>query len=369
MKTSSGTQGGRTDVQRGFTLIEMLVVVALIAATAAVALLITGRHDQQSRRETTVRLMGDIVRAVAGDAGPVWSGETRLSGFVVDNGRLPANLFELTARDALVDEAECGSGSATAAGKFSCHKARAAVFDPTPGGDDGAIEPVGGDEMALTDSRAFLPKGMRRYLDAGGGSSLRDGWGNRAIGGDDDANVGWVLGVPATATGSWRLTSLGSNNALDASPPDPDEERVADITRSVRPEDWSQDIQGWTVRLVNGTGADLTAGAYVGASLLVWENRAGGGTWRRFTTELLDSGLTAGASVDLVFPAGGYPGGGYATTRVPIGEHVLVGVRSANAVAHDADDAVLEDVDGAPVLAHVRLFPGAARPVVELVLR
>lgn len=354
---------------RGFTLIEMLVVVALIAATAAAALLITGNRDQQRRRDTTERLMDDIVHAVVGAVGPVWSGESRLSGFVVDNGRLPASVHELTARDALVDSAECSGGGTTAATLFNCHKARAAVFDPSPSGTDGAAN-NSGDEETLTAANEGLPKGLRRYLDTGGsGPMLRDGWGNVAVGGDDASNFGWVLSLPATASAPWTATSLGSNNAIDATPPDPDDELVSDLTLSVRPDDWGLDVQGWTVRLTNATGGDLTAGSWVGASLLVWETRAGGGTWRRLTTALHDSGIPAGDSVDLAFPAGGYSGGSL-STRVPIGEHLLVAVRNnVSAVAHAGNDTPLLNVDGQRISAQVRLFPGAGRPAVELILK
>lgn len=370
LPVSRGGRGGLA--HQGFTLIEMLVVVALLAATAAAALLITGQRDQQNRRETTERLMDDIVRAAIGETAPVWSGEARLSGFVVDNGRLPTSLYELTASDVLVDATECASGGTTTVGKFHCHKARAAVFDPTPNTSDGSIEPAGGDEVLVSGAGATLLKGLRRHLDTdNSGFVLRDGWGNRSVNGvDDAANFGWGLATPTTAAEPWLLTSLGANNALDTTAPDPDQELVADITHSVRPEDWSVDIQGWTVRLTNGTGGALTAGTSIGVSLLVWENRASGGTWRRFTTELRDSGLAAGESVDLTFPPGGYPGGSYASTRVPIGEHLLVGVRSPlGSTAHDADDTPLLNVDGATLFTQVRLFPGAGRPSVELVLR
>ncbi|MFT3822165.1 MAG: type II secretion system protein [Rubrivivax sp.] len=353
----------------GFTLLEMLLVVALLAATAGMSLVLLGERDQQARHDETERRLDDALRAVAGDAAPVWGGQVRLSGFVADNGRLPVALRELSDRDGLADAAECAGGGPVAGALLACHKLRAAVFDPTPSAADGFAN-GSGDEIALTAAGERLPKGLRRYVEGrAGGAAWRDGWGNVGLNaGDDAANFGWQLSLPATAADPWVLTSLGSNNAVDAAPPSPDPEFVADLSRRALADDWSTDIAGWAVRVTNASGAVQPAsGARLGVSLLVWRNDAGGGRWKRLSTELDATPLAPGESRELHFAAGGYPGGAL-STRVPLGEHLLLLFESADAAAHDADDQPLL-VAGRRITTVARFFRGAGRPTVQLTLQ
>lgn len=346
----------------------MLLVVALLAATAGASMVVLSGREQQQHHDETVRRLDAAVQAVAGPRGAVWGGEVRLSGFVSDNGRLPASLLELTARDSLVDLSECsGAATSTASGLLHCYRPRAAVFDPSPDAATG-FDNASGDETALTDARETLPKGLQRYLaPRASGHAWRDGWANAAVGGDDTSNFGWQLTRPATEADAWVLGSLDSDNAVTAVAPSPDPELTADLSRSVLPDDWSVDVQGWTVRVTNATAAALPASGYLGVSLLVWQNQAGGGHWRRLSSALDATPLAAGASRDFAFPAGSFPGGGL-STRVPVGEHLLLAVLSADATAHDSDDQPLT-VDGHRVSTQVRFYAGSARPGVELVLR
>jgi prepilin-type N-terminal cleavage/methylation domain-containing protein len=346
----------------GFTLLEMLVVILLMSSTAVMAFAMLGNQAQQVRYDETLRRLEALRVAIVGESGPVWSGQVRLSGFVADNGRLPASLLELTATD-LADSGECASGGATDGAKLHCFKLRAPVFDPTPDGDG---YNNGGDEISLTAAALQLPKGQRRLLESrAGGSAYRDGWSNAAQTGDSD-NFGWRVAYPASASDPLILKSLGANNALDVSAPSPDSDYVGDLERSILADDWSQDIAGWSVRLSNRGGAEQPASGYLAVSLLVYENALGGGKWRRYTSHLIN-GLADGDSVDLVFPAGGYPGGSL-STRIPQGEHLLLLVTSDDAVAHDADDAPYT-ASGAMVSLPVRFHARAARPVPELTLR
>lgn len=349
----------------GFTLLEMLLVVALLAATAGMSLVLLGERDQQARHDETQRRLSDAVSAVVGEAGPVWGGQVRLSGFVADNGRLPDNLRELSDRDSLVDTSECSSGGSVGPGLLACHKARAPVFDPTPAAATG-LDNGSGDELDLAADGETLPKGLRRYVEGrSGGAEWRDGWGNVSLS-DDASNYGWQLQLPAATPDPWVLTSLGSNNTVDLLPPSPDPEYVVDLSRRVLADDWGIDISGWTVRLTNASGATTTS-ARLGLSLLVWLNDAGGPHWKRLSTVLDATPLAAGESRDFVFPGGGYPGGAI-PTRVPLGEHLLVVFESANGLAHDGDDQPLV-VAGHRISAQVRFFRGAGRPAAEVLLK
>ncbi|MBK1715997.1 type II secretion system protein [Rubrivivax gelatinosus] len=360
---------------RGFTLIEMLLVVALLAATAMVSMAVVGGRDQLLRQQTSERRLDAIVEAVTGPAAPAWGGERRLAGFVADNGRLPLSVLELTARASLVDAAECSGASASVgAGLLPCLRARAPVFDPTPGAD--GLNNGSGDEQLLSEPGEALVKGLRRQLDGQHGSDvLRDGWGNVSIAGSDDdtLNHGWQLALPAAATEAWTIASLGSNNAVDTSPPTPDDEAVADLSRSIAPDDWSVDLVGWTVRVRNATGAYFPSApgqptvplpVHMGVSLLVWESASGATRWRRFTTPISLVAIAPGDSADFSFAAPT----GVGTLRIPNGEHRVLLVTGTNTVVHDADDTPYLH-DSHRIHAAARFYPRAARPVLELVIR
>lgn len=353
--------------RRGFTLLEMLLVVALLAATAGMSLVFLGGRDQQARYDETQRRLDDVVRAVVGDTAPAWGGQARVSGFVADNGRLPTSLRELSDRDGLVDSSECASGGALGAGLLACHRLRAAVFDPSPAAADGG-ENASGDEIRLDADGEALPKGLRRLVQGSEGTvQWRDGWGNVSLS-DDATNFGWQVQLPGSEADPWQLTSLGSNNMPDASPPVPDTAFVTDLSRQVLVDDWSTDVAGWSVRVTNASGVTQPAsGRALGLSLLVWRNRPGAARWFRLSTALDSSPLAAGESRMLVFATGGHPGGTL-STRVPQGEHLLVAFESANAVVHDADDTPLQ-IGTRRVSAQVRFFRGAGRPSMELTLR
>lgn len=352
----------------GFTLIEMLVVVTLLSATALMAFALTAGRDGQTRFEDTHRRLAAIIDAVRGPAGAVWNGEMRLSGFVADNGRLPASVRELSDRDALVDGDElidpAEPAAATAAGKLQGFRLRTPRFDPQPdaqGWNDGG-------EIALDATDEKLWKGLRRYLESRLGSAVyRDPWGNvSALAAQDALHYGWQLALPASAADSWRITSLGADNASGGSI-----DFDGDIARAVTADDWGVDVAGWSIRIVNRSGvalADLLPpGGQLSAALLVYENRAGGSRWRRYTTSGLPD-LADGDSATLTFPPGGYPGGAIDTTRVPQGEHLLVLLSDPDAVAHNGNDTPWLSA-GARLTRKPALFAHAAPPAVEFVLR
>ncbi len=345
-------------IQAGFTLLEMLLVVALLAATASISMALLGNREHQARYDSTVRRLDDIVHAVRGAITPAWDQQVRLSGFVTDNGRLPTSISELSQRDALVDKVECtaATSTATVAGLLNCYKPRAAVFDPTPDAD--GFENASGDELTLaTAADPRVGKGLRRYLEGAAGSTqVRDGWSNVGLT-DDDINFGWQLSLPATNTAPWTVVSLGSNNAVDASPPAEDPDMVTDIARSVEADDWSTSPGGWAVRVVNGSAVTLPPmGESLGVSLLVWVNQPGGGKWRRWSSTLDTTPLAPGEARDLVFPSLPAP------PRVPTGEHPLM-------LFTQAGGSATPTVNGRRVATTARFYPGVGRPVVELVMR
>jgi prepilin-type N-terminal cleavage/methylation domain-containing protein len=83
--------------QRAFTLLELLVVVGILALVSSSALLILDHEDDQRRYERTRDEYEEIHAAIFGPP-PNLSGQSVVSGFLSDTGRLPRNLDELMNR-------------------------------------------------------------------------------------------------------------------------------------------------------------------------------------------------------------------------------------------------------------------------------
>lgn len=80
--------------RRGFTLLEVIVVIAVISILAAMAAPYVAGMIDQSRRESTRKEMQALHEAIVGDPqGPT-------AGFAGDMGRLPADLSQLNTRGA-----------------------------------------------------------------------------------------------------------------------------------------------------------------------------------------------------------------------------------------------------------------------------
>lgn len=330
---------------RGFTLLEMLVVVGVLAGTAMVGLALTADRGAQQRYEDTQRRLAAIMDAVRGPQGAVWNGQIRLAGFVADNGRLPASLRELSDRDALV-------GSTLAA--FGPESPR---FDPDPA-PDGWND---GGEIPLDADGEKLPKGLRRYLESRYGSAeYPDAWGNEPTTGNDADNYGWSLSVSGDTL---SVRSLGADNAdgSDGS------EYAGDVLRTLSADDWSLPIAGWTVTLTNVGADDIDCAAGIGcpaggqlrASLLVYENASGAPRWRRLSS----SGTTFIPAAGRAIVAFG------GSDRIPQGEHLLVLVQDSDATPHNGGESPRTDASSARITQRLEFHAGAARPQAEFVLR
>lgn len=338
----------------GFTLAELLVVVAILSATALTAFGLVSEDRAQVRIDDTRNRLTILRRAVLGLETPAYGGEMRLAGYVADNGRLPDNLREL------VDGAATG------------HVAQAGVTPELASSLDGGCVQTGtGESLGIV---ARVLKGHRgNYLaSAAHDGEFRDGWGNEKAG--DDPNFGWEVTFPADAT--LVITSLGANNSLDADPPGAESEAEADQKMRIAGADWRVSLDGWRVTLRNVGNAFKANGSTdpdnvydgfgttdfnkLGVALLVFENRDGASwKWRQYrstdtacdsvSADTLEEGesctFTFGETVACATTGDTLP------ARVPLGRHVLV----------------LTVDDGLPpparrIVAQVDFFPGA-RPL------
>lgn len=145
---------------------------------------------------------------------------------------------------------------------------------------------------------------------------------------------------------------------------------------TVQPADWRQDVSGWNVRVINGTGADINLNPPDGlrVSFLVYRNDPNAGTdgqWKRLTSTLVSCLDGNGDGIpctnnfaDLTFqdPSLSIP------TDIPIGQHLLVLTRDIDGIPHNADDApYLIGINR--VTSRVSFFARTVLPKVEMLIK
>jgi type II secretory pathway pseudopilin PulG len=143
----------------GFTLVELLLILFILGSLALLTTAIVDGVDEQSRFDQTKSRLEQIRRAVIGDTSRTLNGQPDLRGFVVDMGRLPANLAELVSQGGM----------------------------PVWGLSSVEVSPV----------TIELPGGWRGpYLETSpsfsGTPKFRDGW-NNVGGADDEVKFGWIF--------------------------------------------------------------------------------------------------------------------------------------------------------------------------------
>lgn len=324
---------------RGFTLLEMLLVVGIMSALALSATLFVGNQDDQRRFEETNQRLQAIRRAVVGDE-TMSAGQYVPEGFVAENGVLPGEI------DALLAARPSG---------FIAQASVVPVFDASPDSITGLNDGV--DEKSVsTDSTAQLLKGWlagKLLATPGAGGKFGDAWGPAG----DTPNYGW--GIDTSIPLNISVTSNGKDRNSGGS------EHNADITDTILAQHWSSLLGGLSVSLTNGKGEDLySSTSYYRVSLLIFENTSTGVKWKRFTStgvNCLDgdgdgwvdtNGDTSPdqacpSSVTLSFSPNGCEGCTYtsANTRIPYGRHLLVAVLDSNNTPHDNTTDDLYDRD------------------------
>lgn len=81
---------------RGYTLIEMIIVIVIIGILAGIAVQSLNKSDESRRFDETMAEMDNIARAIAGDERLITNGSRTDFGYVGDVGSLPSSLDNLT---------------------------------------------------------------------------------------------------------------------------------------------------------------------------------------------------------------------------------------------------------------------------------
>jgi prepilin-type N-terminal cleavage/methylation domain-containing protein len=156
---SATTVKCRYETRQGFTLLELVIVTAILAILAGIAVRSMDGLDEQARFEATQRVMRDANDAVLASR-PDADGSLLISGFVADIGRLPK---AVVGPDGSLQLLELWSNPGGLV-PFKVQQALNLQFGSS----------------TYSDSEVFIASGWRgNYMRLGvGQSSLLDGWGN-----------------------------------------------------------------------------------------------------------------------------------------------------------------------------------------------
>lgn len=237
--------------EAGFTLLEMVLVLFLMALVASAGLMLTEGVEDQAKYDETKRRMEMIRKAIVGDPTRTVNGSPEISGFVADMGRLPGCLREL------LEAFDCDDPP---------NPLTQWTIDPTTGVASGWRGPY---IQVLPDR-----DGVRRF---------RDGYGNDG----DDKNFGWNWAIyddegrdtedaayepPALSV---RLQSNGPDGTLKYPAGDIDAENDEDKPKELITEyDWRVNLP-YKVNVVfkNQSGVDVPeVGVTQDVVLLVYGN-------------------------------------------------------------------------------------------------
>lgn len=163
--------------QNGFTLLELIVVVAVLGLVTSLATSMVIEDSNQKRFELTKQRLADIKYAIVGNVRHAINGTPVLSGFYFDVGRLPESLTELLY--------QCRDASGVGLSLF----------------DQASCEATAGNVWTVDWKGPYLndvdtASGLRVY---------QDGWGNSG-----GVNFGWQFDN-STYAGSLVVQSLGLN--------------------------------------------------------------------------------------------------------------------------------------------------------------
>lgn len=99
LRVAAKQEGG---ARRGLSLIELLIVIAIMAAAAGMVVSMTDRMDTSNRYQETAKRLGEIRSAILGPDAITPSGDLMSGGYLQDVGSLPASGSDLLSKPANV---------------------------------------------------------------------------------------------------------------------------------------------------------------------------------------------------------------------------------------------------------------------------
>jgi prepilin-type N-terminal cleavage/methylation domain-containing protein len=194
--------------RRGFTLIELVLVLIILAILASAALNLVEVQVDQTRFETTQRTINNVDNAIFAEKQGA-DGRSFMSGFTVDMGRPPILLPDpddatiLTLRELWAP---------TGLPAYQSRQATAADVSPTTDSDG---------ETVAADQNVRISAGWRGpYLQLPvGATQLTDGWGHRMVSLTTGADYSHLRGdgdtdINSVNTSVYGVRSLGRDDAV-----------------------------------------------------------------------------------------------------------------------------------------------------------
>lgn len=207
--------------QLGFTLLELVLVLFLISLMASATLFLTDNLDDQASYDETKRRMDIIRQAIVGDSTRRLNGQTEISGFAADMGRLPECLRELMEQNNCANDASLAVWS----------------IDESTGVASGWRGPY-----------------IRVIPESDGNLRFRDGYRNSDA--SDAQNSGWSYAVDTS--GGISIISLGLDSVLSSA----DDVSAPELVTS---SDWL--INQIYLNIVNQNVSDALPSAITGVDL------------------------------------------------------------------------------------------------------
>jgi len=205
---------------RGFTLLEMVLVIFLIGLAASSLVVVIGGVDDQARYEETARRYERILNAILGRSDLELNGSPVVSGFIADMGAVPDSIDDLIAKTNITANYGAPENYGLIAGDFS----------------------------QAVDGVVLLRHGWRGPYLSSAGSPTKDAWGG-------DFQLSWDDSIP-----EFRFYSQGKDRADGPDPEEEDSYLEADYPSTNDPvsENLYQVTQGTlNLTFVNNTGANV----------------------------------------------------------------------------------------------------------------
>lgn len=227
---------------KGFSLLELLLVLFIMGLMTATTMLMTGGVEDQAKYDETKRRMELIKRAIVGDPTRTVNGGPEISGFVADMGRLPGCMSELITP-----------------GVEKTPNTDPKTYDSPCGGSPAQVITAWHEDTTSNLWGGWRGPYISTISDSDGVSRFRDGWNNNFNASNptsDAKNYGWVWD-DASVSGVLSLQSWSAD--LAATTADDFPQPVSGVVPALVVEDDYLANDTMTIRLFNESAMSAVA--------------------------------------------------------------------------------------------------------------